>query len=713
MTNSTRYLKHRGKPLVGIWGLGFNGGLAVTPSAGQSILNYFRTAGCTVIGGVPANWRTLNGDSQTDAGWASVYRSFDVLCPWTVGRYTTDAQADSYKTSTLVPDLAECQANGIDYFPVVFPGYSAHNLGGTALNSIPRNGGRFFWRQNYNALSAGATMVFGAMFDEIDEGTALYKLAPTLNETPAAAPTDPYQFFALNADGYTLPSDWYLQVTAQGTLALHQTNPLSQTLPITPTNAILVTAPNGGINWTAGAPATVTWSTTGTVGNVNIDLSTDGGAFFRALVYNAPNTGSRAITIPFYASTNCRIRVAATNGTPVDWSDSAFTIKVAGANTNVDLQSLWSLSPGSRTYLPNDGNNTARGLAYNPTADEVYLINTSQLAVNVLDGATGTNEGTLNTTGVSGGNFTLDKIGVAADGVIYAGNVQTSVSGSAPFKLYRWASSAGTAPITAYSGAAGFANGLRVGDLFAVRGAGTNTQVLVGARLTSTVCLLTTANGTNFTAHTITTDTSATQLGGALAFGLGNSFWAVTNGLTPARLNFDPVSFVATTAQAFSASTFPPRVGPFSLDPANSLLAAVVLADGADQLNLYDLLNPTSAPELLSSWSIPGSNDNNYGLGAVAFGGNRLYALDTNNGLLAFRILFPGGATKLAATRNSAGLLLSWPATARGFSPEKRTSLATTSVWQSVLDPIYPAGNNNVVTQSMPSAGGFYRLRQP
>src|SRR5207249_1320048 len=109
-------------------------------------------------------------------------------------------------------------------------------------------------------------------------------------------------------------------------------------------------------------------------------------------------------------------------------------------------------------------------------------------------------------------------------------------------------------------------------------------------------------------------------------------------GLPPARLNFDPISLVATTAQAFSASVYPPACGAFNLDPANSLLAAVNLVEGSDQLNLYDLVNPTNAPALLASWTFPGASDNNFGLGAITFGGNRLYALDTNNGLLAFKL---------------------------------------------------------------------------
>src|SRR5262249_7457585 len=177
-TNSTRYLKHRGKPLVCVWGMGFNGGLAITTNNAQAVINYFKSAGCTVMGGVPANWRTLNGDSMTNAEWSAVYHSFDVISPWTVGRYQTDSQADSFKASNIVPDIADCRSNNIDYLPVQFPGYSAHNLGGGALNQIPRNGGEFFWRQIYNALSAGSTMLYGAMFDEIDEGTALYKIAP-------------------------------------------------------------------------------------------------------------------------------------------------------------------------------------------------------------------------------------------------------------------------------------------------------------------------------------------------------------------------------------------------------------------------------------------------------------------------------------------------------------------------------------------------------
>jgi hypothetical protein len=716
ITNSARYSKHKGKPVVAIWGLGFSG-VAVPPADAQTIINYFKSAGCTVMGGVPYNWRTLNNDSQTNAAWAAVYRSFDIISPWAVGRYSTQSQADSFKSSVLIPDLSDCLSNNIDYMPVAFPGYSAHNLGGTGLNSIPRVGGRFYWRQIYNALSAGCPMLYGAMFDEIDEGTALYKLAPTMNETPAVPATNTFQFFSLNVDGESLPSDWYLRVTGLGTRAVHATDPLNTILPITPTNGLTIVSPNGGNNWTAGAPVSITWSTTGVVGNLNIDLSTDGGASFRSLFYNVANSGSRNFNAPFYASTNCRVRVQSVSGSSVDWSDAAFTNKVVPANTNIDLQPLWSLAPGSRAYLPNSAANSGRGLGYNTYSNELYLVSTPTLAVNVIDGTTGADKGSLNTSGVSvvgsGSGFSLCKIGVAADGVIYAGNVRVSVSASAPFKLYRWAdSSASTAPLTVYSGTAGFADGLRVGETFSLRGAGTNTQILVGARNATSACLLTTADGTNFSAQTITTDASANAIGGALSFGAGNSFWGATNGLPPTRLIYNPISLVATTAVTFASTQFPPGGGPFAVDAANSLLAVINMLDGGDQLNLYDLFGGTNPPPLLASWPIPGVNDNNFGLGAVCFGGNRLYALDSNNGLMAFKIIFPGAAVPLSARLTNGGLQLSWPAIARGFVTEKCGALSPAS-WQPVFDAITPVGSLNVITQRLAADPAFFRLRKP
>jgi hypothetical protein len=187
------------------------------------------------VAGVPTYWRTLTNDSQSDPAWADVYRSFDIIEPWAVGRYNNEAGADRYKQDIIVPDMAEATANGAEYMTVVFPGFSWHNLWlnreglSYPLNQIPRNGGNFLWRQLYNAISAGNSMIFVAMFDEVDEGTAIYKTAPTPAEMPAQG-----SFVPLSIDGYALPSDWYLRLAGEGGKMLRGEIPLSPTIPISP-----------------------------------------------------------------------------------------------------------------------------------------------------------------------------------------------------------------------------------------------------------------------------------------------------------------------------------------------------------------------------------------------------------------------------------------------------------------------------------------------
>jgi hypothetical protein len=230
ITNSTRYLCHKGKPVVAIWGFGFNdGGHLASPQQAQTVINWFKSQGVTVMGGVPTYWRTLQNDSYTNTAWTPVYLSFDVISPWAVGRFGNNAGADNYTASITIPDLAECKTNAIDYMPVAFPGFSWHNENGGPLNQIPRNGGSFYWRQIYDDVHAGCNMIYGAMFDEVNEGTAMYKLVPTTTQLPAQG-----AFLALDCDGIALGSDWYLRLANQAGKMLRGEIPLQTTIPISP-----------------------------------------------------------------------------------------------------------------------------------------------------------------------------------------------------------------------------------------------------------------------------------------------------------------------------------------------------------------------------------------------------------------------------------------------------------------------------------------------
>jgi hypothetical protein len=215
ITKSKQYLHHRGRPLVAIWGFGVNNRRG-TPSQVAEIIDWFKHKAedqykVTLMGGVPTGWRDLSRDSMTDAAWASVFRSYDVISPWAVGRFTDIQTANHFRSRYIEPDMAECKSLGIDYLPVVFPGFSFKNLKPERpFNAIPRNGGTFMWHQMYNAVAAGSKMIYVAMFDEVDEATAIFKIAENLDQIPTEG-----QFITTNMDqGYSnCPHDWYLNIT--------------------------------------------------------------------------------------------------------------------------------------------------------------------------------------------------------------------------------------------------------------------------------------------------------------------------------------------------------------------------------------------------------------------------------------------------------------------------------------------------------------------
>jgi len=191
ITRDPAYLHHRGKPVVAVWGFGFNDGRKYTLQEGLALVEFLkndpRYGGCTVMLGVPTYWRTLERDCVTDKTMHDLILKADIVSPWTVGRYSTPEQAVQYAAKTLSADLAWCRERGKEYLPVVFPGFSWHNMKPEAkLNQIPRLGGRFLWTQYAAARRAGAAMVYQAMFDEVDEGTAIFKCTndPPVGESP-------------------------------------------------------------------------------------------------------------------------------------------------------------------------------------------------------------------------------------------------------------------------------------------------------------------------------------------------------------------------------------------------------------------------------------------------------------------------------------------------------------------------------------------------
>ncbi|HPG41941.1 MAG TPA: T9SS type A sorting domain-containing protein [bacterium] len=89
---------------------------------------------------------------------------------------------------------------------------------------------------------------------------------------------------------------------------------------------ITLTSPNGGENWLAGSSHNITWTSSNISSTVNIDYSTNNGSTWSAIIANTSNDGSHPWTIPNVPSTLCLVRIADADGSPVDQSNSVFSI---------------------------------------------------------------------------------------------------------------------------------------------------------------------------------------------------------------------------------------------------------------------------------------------------------------------------------------------------------------------------------------------------
>src|SRR5206468_1615003 len=83
------YLRHNGKPVVAVWGIGFNDGRAYSLAECDHLLEFLKNdatyGGNTVIVGIPTGWRTRDSDSISDSKLHATLLKADILSPWTVG----------------------------------------------------------------------------------------------------------------------------------------------------------------------------------------------------------------------------------------------------------------------------------------------------------------------------------------------------------------------------------------------------------------------------------------------------------------------------------------------------------------------------------------------------------------------------------------------------------------------------------------------------
>ncbi len=229
------YLFHNGKPLVAIWGVGFPDRPYDTRKIGiNRLIDFLKNdpvyGGCSVMLGVPTYFRELNKDCLPDPYLHEVIKSVDIVLPWMVQRFTPLVHKPmDHIRDHVIEDIKWTKKYGIDYVPIAYPGFSWRNLSlsnkglarHTAYGAIPRLGGAFYWDQISAIISAGADMIYVAMFDEIDEGTAIMKVSDT--------PPNSDKAHFVDNDG--VPSDHYLWLTGLGAKMLRKEIPFSIEMP--------------------------------------------------------------------------------------------------------------------------------------------------------------------------------------------------------------------------------------------------------------------------------------------------------------------------------------------------------------------------------------------------------------------------------------------------------------------------------------------------
>jgi hypothetical protein len=213
---------HQGKPLVALWGLGFKERPPALKEWADLIADV-KSTGAAIMIGVPAYWREQKNDAVSDPALHDLIRKADVISPWTVGRCNDPKGAAELAKQVWAPDIAWCRTKQKTYLPVIFPGFSWSNLSASkgqkaAKNAISRLGGRFLWSQAVAAREAGAKSLYIAMFDELDEGTAVMK---------CGGPRPVGNFVDLS----DVPTDHYLWLSGQAGRMLRGEIPAGSKLP--------------------------------------------------------------------------------------------------------------------------------------------------------------------------------------------------------------------------------------------------------------------------------------------------------------------------------------------------------------------------------------------------------------------------------------------------------------------------------------------------
>ena len=95
----------------------------------------------------------------------------------------------------------------------------------------------------------------------------------------------------------------------------------------------------------------------------------------------------------------------------------------------------------------------------------------------------------------------------------------------------------------------------------------------------------------------------------------------------------------------------------------------------------------------------------------VLFAGDKVYGVDGNNGIVAYKVVLPGGPP-LSITLSRPNAILSWDAPSTGFVLQKNLTLSPAG-WSDVSQTPMVVNGKNTVSESAATGKAFYRLHKP
>ena len=429
--------------------------------------------------------------------------------------------------------------------------------------------------------------------------------------------------------------------------------------------------------------------------------------------------------------------VAVSNPIDVAVSSNAVLTVIPLFNTG-QMTNIWNLVPGdtndNRFYITTtDGGE--RGLAYNPVTSNLLVVcHVPTNNIVVLDPASGAEKYFMNLSYVPETSLGVNMIGVADDGAVYTCGVTANASSpSSPFYIIKWTDDGVDTIASGYSfggdpggndadvGAAG----LRWGDNFAVRGGGPDTQLLCAPGSGTNFCVFTTADGFNFSPNIITVSNVPAGFGQfGFAFGPGtNTVWAkpLNQGLYLVQFDLD----TKTGSVIYSSTNALPGAFRFiSTGSTNKWMAGVMKVGSGlpDNVQLYDISDVTNNGAVLADQELYTTHNASSflfgaGAGSTVFGGNYLFALDSNNGIKAF-LIDPDYTPSIAAfniisieSHAGSSVVLTWQSVpGHAYQVQSKTSLEDDS-WADAGPEIMATDSTTSATNEVSGATQFYRVR--